>query len=165
MEQWRDVPNYEGLYQISIDTKEGKCRRIFKNGKVKELSNNPNKKFGRIYWGLCKDGVSRKPQAAVWIALTYPEYVQNEWFEGAEIEHIDTDRLNNHPSNLKWVTRKQNLNNPLTIKHNSDAQKGKVFTPEHKEKISKSLKQINSIKKMSLRFIPEALTSHVKVAK
>lgn len=138
MEEWRDVPGYEGKYQISISTKEGKCRSLdyHQTGKTKELSNNPNKEFNRIYWSLCKDGVSKKPQAAVWIALTYPELVQNEWFEGAEIDHIDTDRLNNHPSNLRWVDRKTNLNNPLTIEHNSKAQRGKTLSVETKRKLS-----------------------------
>lgn len=143
MEEWRDVPGFEGLYQISISTKEGKCRSMsyHQTGKTKELSNKPNKTFNRIYWGLCKDGVTKKPQAAVWIAITYPELVENEWFPGAEIDHIDTDRLNNHPSNLRWVTRKTNLSNPLTVKHNSEAQSGKKFSEEHRRKIGEANKR------------------------
>ncbi len=117
-ETWRDVPGYEGLYQISIDTKEGKCRSL-RTGKL--LSLKPCTRFNRIYWDLCKEGTRNNQQAAVWIALTYPELVENEYFEGAEIDHKDTDRLNNHPSNLRWVTRRDNLNNPLTKIHNSKA--------------------------------------------
>ena len=121
MEEWRDVPGYEGLYQISISTKEGKCRRFYKNGTFKERSVSPNKRDGRILWGLSKSNVVTKHQAAKWIALTYPELVQNEYFEGAEIDHIDTDRLNNHPSNLRWVTPKENSNNTFTRVHHKDA--------------------------------------------
>lgn len=113
-ENWRDVPGYEGFYQISIDTKEGKCRRLHKRGTSKELCNTPGKRDNRILWHLCKDGKSICYQAAKWIALTYPELVENEYFEGAQIDHKDTDRLNNHPTNLHWVSSTENNDNPLT---------------------------------------------------
>lgn len=137
MEEWRDIPGFEGLYQVSISTKEGRCRRLYKNGNIKELSNTPHKSNGRIYWVLSKDGKFTNKQAARWIAITYPELVQNEYFDGAEIDHIIPLSLggSNHPSNLRWVTRKDNINNPLTIK-NMQKQK----SDKHREHISESLK-------------------------
>jgi len=127
MEEWRDVPGFEGKYQISISTKEGKCRSLnFNNsGSIKELSNTPDKRDNRIKWHLYCNGVSTAYQAARWIAITYPELVQNAWFPGAEIDHIDTDTLNNHPSNLRWVDKSGNQNNELTRKHLSDSGRGK----------------------------------------
>lgn len=134
-EQWRDVPGYEGLYQISIDTKEGRCRRFFKNGNVKELSNTPNKK-SRIYWDLAKNNIKNNQQAAVWIALTFPELIENEYFEGAEIDHKDTDKLNNQPSNLRWVTRKGNMNNPLTRNDISKSMEGRLVNrPDQSKRV------------------------------
>lgn len=118
---WRDVPGFEGKYQINIDTPEGRCRRISKNGKVRELSNKPDKRDGRLNWHLSKNGKVINYQAARWIALTFPELVTNEYFEGAEIDHIDTKRMNNHPSNLRWVDRVGQMNNPLTRIHRSEA--------------------------------------------
>lgn len=126
MTEWRDVPGYEGLYQISIDCKEGRCRSLDYNhtGNIKELSNTPHKIDNRIYWSLFKDGKRVNSQAARWIALTYPELIENKYFEGAEIDHKDTNPMNNHPSNLRWTTRSGNMNNPLTRKHNSNSHKG-----------------------------------------
>ena len=31
------------------------------------------------------------------------------------IHHIDTNKQNNVPANLRWVTREQNMNNPIII--------------------------------------------------
>ena len=136
-EIWRDVPGFEGLYQINIDTPEGRCRRFFKNDNVKELSNRPGKNK-RIVWSLHKNGVRNAQQAARWIALTYPELVQNEWFPGAEIDHIDTNAMNNHPSNLRWVDRIGQMNNSLTRQHLSNAMKNVPRTGKWVIQLSKN---------------------------
>lgn len=122
MEEWRDVPGGEGKYQISISTKEGRCRKIYKNGKIREL--NQTKKNNRIFWCLTIGGKEIFWQAARWIALTYPELVRNKFFEGAEICHEDNDSLNNHPSNLSWGTHKYNMNNSQTRRQHSEAMIG-----------------------------------------
>lgn len=171
MEEWRDVPGSNGRYQIDISTKEGKCRSLnYKNyGKTCILSGSHNKgrskkEDERIYWCLTIAGKSKCMQAARWIALTYPELVQNEYFEGAEIDHIDTDVLNNHPSNLRWVTDSEQANNPLTRKHISESKSGekspwygKHHKQETKQKMSKIMrgKLINnkSTSKPVLQFV------------
>ena len=38
--------------------------------------------------------------AKAWLAST--------WFEGAEVNHRDGNKRNNHISNLEWVTRQEN---------------------------------------------------------
>lgn len=121
-ENWRDVPGYEGLYQISIDTKEGRCRSLnyHREGKAKHLSNNP-RTGNRIGWSLCKNGQVTHYQAAKWIALTFPELVQGEYYDGAVIDHINTDSMDNRPENLRWCSPKTNQSNPLTKKHRKDA--------------------------------------------
>lgn len=153
MEHWREIPGYEGFYEISIDTKEGKCRSM-RTGKI--LKNTPSKRDNRIYWGLCVNYKEIVQQAARWIAVTYPELIENEYFEGAHIDHKDTNTLNNHPSNLRWVTPADNNRNPLTKKHMSEAGKKKKLTEEHKYNISKGGKgkQINrpDLSKKVLRF-------------
>jgi hypothetical protein len=34
-----------------------------------------------------------------------------------EVDHIDTNGLNNHVDNLRWVTHEGNLENDLTVEH------------------------------------------------
>lgn len=144
MEEWRNVPGSKGQYQIRLTESGGICRSTnYKGtGRVKEFSNTPNKN-GRLYWNLQIEGRTVTYQAGRWIALTYPELVQNEYFEGAEIDHIDTNPLNSHPSNLRWVDKKGQQNNPLTKKHISEGKKGKTnpkkFKPVLKYDSSKKL--------------------------
>lgn len=142
MEEWKKVPGFD--YEISIATKEGKCRNInWRKGHTRTLKNYHSPKDNRVYWTLSKDGHPTSQQAARWIALTYPELVQNEYFEGAEIDHIDTDPLNNHPSNLRWVDSYGQMNNPLTKKHLSESRKGHIHSAETKEKMSLSMTGIH----------------------
>lgn len=48
--------------------------------------------------------------------------------QGYEIDHINTIRDDNRLENLKCVTHKENNNNTLTRKHNSEARKGKTHS-------------------------------------
>ena len=64
------------------------------------------------------------------------------------IDHINTVRTDNRACNLRWVTHKENSNNPLTRKHNSEGHsgrpspmKGKAFSEERNRKISEALKE------------------------
>lgn len=135
-EIWRDIPGYEGLYQITLDG-EVRCRRFYMNGKVKILSNKPNVQ-NRINWGLCKNGKETVYQAAKWVAMTFPELL-NEYFDGAVIDHKDTNPLNNHPSNLHWVSQKGNCGNPLTKKHMSEAKIGVARPDKYKRVVQYTL--------------------------
>ena len=57
--------------------------------------------------------------------------------EGYEIDHINTNRTNNHVFNLRIVTRKENANNPLTILNL------KKHSDEYKKKYSRKVKDNN----------------------
>lgn len=137
-EEWRDIPGFEGYYRASTT---GKIWSI----KSKREIGLPDSK-NRCCVRLCKSGsISKNHQAARWIAITFPELVENKYFEGAVIDHINTDPTDNRPCNLKWTTFSGNSNNPLTRKKLSLSKKGIIFSEEHKRALSTSHKGIPNL--------------------
>ena len=134
MREWRKVPDYH--YSICLSGEDFYCRNDNTGKEISTIKSN-----GRLFWKLWKNGIGKQQQIAVWIALSLPELIENEYFEGAEIDHKDTNPMNNNPSNLKWVTHKENINNPLTLNKIGKIRKGAKLSKETKDKISTSLKK------------------------
>lgn len=69
------------------------------------------------------------------VGLSFVANPNNKHF----IDHINTIRTDNRVSNIKWVTRIENNNNPITRKRMSDAKKGKQLPIETRRKLLESL--------------------------
>lgn len=88
-EEWRWVPGYEGMYEVSD---RGRVRR---NGRV--LSPGPHKQ-GYTRFNLCKDSL-RRPfmgHQLVLLAFVGPRPA------GQETRHLDGNPSNNHLANLRY---------------------------------------------------------------
>lgn len=111
MEEWRDVPGYEGLYQVNNlgrikNTKTGRLLKRRLNDRGYDKVNLKGKQYS----------------VARLVALTFQD-ICGEWFEGAQVDHINTIRDDNRPENLRWVCFKDQFQNELTKKH----MKGRVL--------------------------------------
>lgn len=99
METWKvinDFPNYE----IS---NFGNIRN-----KTKLLKIVPNKQGYNIVV-LC-NGIRKTINVHRLVAAAFVPNPENK----PCVDHIDGDRANNHADNLRWVTAKENCNNPIT---------------------------------------------------
>lgn len=68
---------------------------------------------------LCKDGKVSRVKISHLVAKAFPE-ICGEWFDGCEVDHVDTNRLNNNAYNLRVTDRTGNMGNPLTRRHVSE---------------------------------------------
>lgn len=127
MEIFRTIKNYEGLYEVSdcgnVKSVErtyiGGCGAVCHTG-GKLLKPHYNQyRQNRATVVLCKDGKTKNHFISRLVAQAFPE-ICGEWFEGCEVDHIDCDPTNNKATNLRCVTKSENMRNPLTIKHLSE---------------------------------------------
>lgn len=110
METWKDIPEYEGCYEVSNTGKIKSYDRI-----VKGEGRKPYFKPGRIlkpaigshgYWAaaLCKDQKQISTCLHVLIAKAFIPNPNNYRC----INHKDGDKLNNDIENLEWVSHSVN---------------------------------------------------------
>lgn len=57
------------------------------------------------------------------VAKTFPE-ICGDYFEGAVVDHIDTNQSNNNATNLRFCTQHENLLNPITRVRKSTSKMG-----------------------------------------
>lgn len=99
-EVWKPISNYSD-YLIS---NYGRIRSLKRKSKGKILSNNLNK-CGYYIINLFNKGKSRTKRIHRLVA----EHFVPGQHPNLEVDHIDGNPLNNHYSNLQWITHKENV--------------------------------------------------------
>lgn len=89
---------------------------------------------GRPVGGSMRNGYRRVRYEGKWIShhVLIWTLLHGEIPEGYEIDHIDRDRSNNNPDNLRLVTRSLNCRNRAIHKNNKSGIKG-VYWHKHRE--------------------------------
>lgn len=115
IEIWKDVPGYEGHYQVSNMGRIKSLERTFvrNNGKsdhavfrTKErILKNQTQTQGYSQIVLSKDGIRKTFRINVLVAKLFVENPLKKSY----VNHIDGNKKNNQASNLEWVTAKENI--------------------------------------------------------
>jgi hypothetical protein len=121
IEIWKDIKNYEGLYQVSnygrvkslnheTKGKDGLTYRY--KGRIRRVGTSqqsPN--YIQYFYNLSKQGKTRTMQIHRLVAITFIPNPLNK----REVNHIDGDTSNNHISNLEWMTPKENYEHAVNM--------------------------------------------------
>jgi len=117
MEEWKAVPGYEGLYEVSnlgrIRTAEGKTTFTLRHGKRVWKQRIMKQKYGRrkntslMDARIClwKEGSVKTFLVSRVVAITWCDGYK----EGLTVNHKDGNPINNRADNLEWITLADNI--------------------------------------------------------
>lgn len=105
-EEWTDIKDFEGLYQISS---YGRVKSLPKSGK----GNNANPRILAIrvrHHGYNQTCLTKnKKQYYFYVHRIVAEHFVKGVNENFDVNHIDGDKLNNNISNLEWISHRDNI--------------------------------------------------------
>lgn len=140
-EEWRDIPGYEGYYQVSNLGQVRSMDRVitYRDGRVraskgKKLKSRPSKAGGYPLVTLSRSSST----TSCYIHRLVLEAFVGPAPTGMECRHLDGNPENNSVENLKWGTRYENIHDQIRHgTHNkfivrTHCPHGHEYTPENK---------------------------------
>lgn len=110
-EIWKDIPDYEGLYQVSNLGRVKSLHRLDARGRViaeRILKPTYNNQKEYLYTSIYRKGIRKTYQIHQLVAITFLNHKPS--FMKKIINHINFKRQDNRLSNLEIVTPRENGN-------------------------------------------------------
>lgn len=102
MEEWKDVPGYEGLYQVSNHGRvKSTPRRTTKGGILKTKVDS----HGYAEVTLSRENVQRSVRVHRIVAEVFISNTEHK----PQVNHKNGDKLDNRVENLEWATASENI--------------------------------------------------------
>ena len=110
---WKDIPGYEGLYQVSNVGEIKSLRGWNGRGYVhrEKILSKTMTTTGYYKVELTKDGIRKSLKVHRLVAYAFIPRTEGKPY----INHKDGNPLNNVVDNLEWCTQKENVNHALNI--------------------------------------------------
>ena len=125
LEIWKDIQEYEGLYQISNYGRVKSLRDNKGNYREKIIKSRPSKN-GYIIINLSKNGKAKTFKIHRLVSIHFIPNPENK----PQVNHKDGNKLNNSVSNLEWVTASENSLHATHITKENKLPSGYKFSEE-----------------------------------
>lgn len=117
-EEWKDIPGFEGYYQVSNLGRIKSVERWINHRKGKTRVRERLKKYGRMgpYYGvtLSKEGNNKTVLVHRIVALCFIANPDNK----PKVNHKDFNVSNNCVNNLEWATQQENIDYSVAANRN-----------------------------------------------
>ena len=148
MEEWRDVPGYEGLYQVSNlgrvrSEKRSTTRGVILKGKINT--------HGYVEVTLSKKNVRKTARVHRMVAIAFIPNPEGK----PQVNHRNGDRSDNRAENLEWCTASENMVHARDVLHHLGGKRKYIPIKPRRRFTDDEIRQIRSSNKSSQRIAQE----------
>ena len=111
-EIWKDIPDFEGSYQVSNMGRVRSVDRVvtFKDGSTRKYKGRVRKPFiDNKGYEQVKLYINGRCNGKSVHRLVLGAFKPHANMNNLDVNHMDGDKLNNHLTNLEWLTRHDNI--------------------------------------------------------